>query len=69
MRVRRPIHGPRRAKTVRYAAPALEKGLDILELLAADPAALTSSEILSSQIAIHESPRRSCRSNAVGRSK
>jgi len=45
MRVRRPIHGPRRAKTVRYAAPALEKGLDILELLAADPAALTSSEI------------------------
>jgi DNA-binding IclR family transcriptional regulator len=29
----------------RYTAPALEKGLDILELLAADPTALTHSEI------------------------
>jgi DNA-binding IclR family transcriptional regulator len=31
--------------TARYTAPALEKGLDILELLAGDPAALTRSEI------------------------
>jgi DNA-binding IclR family transcriptional regulator len=35
----------RRTGTVRYNAPALEKGLDILELLAADPKALTRSEI------------------------
>src|SRR5438309_7633591 len=33
------------SRTIRYTAPALEKGLDILELLAADPAALTHSEI------------------------
>src|SRR3984893_13987061 len=32
-------------RAIRYTAPALEKGLDILELLAADPAALTHSEI------------------------
>jgi len=36
-------HSSRR--TARYSAPALEKGLDILELLAADPAALTRTEI------------------------
>jgi DNA-binding IclR family transcriptional regulator len=36
---------PARTHTVRYSAPALEKGLDILELLADDPQALTPSEI------------------------
>src|ERR1700751_4203501 len=30
--------------TVRYAAPALDKGLDILELFASEPAGLTTSE-------------------------
>ena len=35
---------PRTAKTV-YAAPALEKGFDIIELLAAAPDGLTSTEI------------------------
>src|ERR1044071_6425903 len=35
---------PRAAKTV-YSAPALEKGFDIIELLAAAPDGLTSSEI------------------------
>jgi DNA-binding IclR family transcriptional regulator len=34
-----------RGREIRYTAPALEKGLDILELLAGDPAALTRSEI------------------------
>jgi DNA-binding IclR family transcriptional regulator len=32
-------------ETVRYRAPALEKGLDILELLVSEPAPLTVSEI------------------------
>ncbi len=32
-------------RAIRYTAPALEKGLDILELLADDPEALTHSEI------------------------
>jgi DNA-binding IclR family transcriptional regulator len=43
----RSIHSFRRVRTytVRYSAPALEKGLDILELLADDPQALTPSEI------------------------
>ena len=35
----------KRRRPIRYTAPALEKGLDILELLAADSAALTRSEI------------------------
>jgi DNA-binding IclR family transcriptional regulator len=38
-------HLKRRRRAIRYTAPALEKGLDILELLAADAAALTRSEI------------------------
>src|SRR4029077_13276012 len=33
-----------RPATVRYAAPALDKGLDILELFASEPAGLTASE-------------------------
>lgn len=33
-----------RPATVRYAAPALDKGLDILELFASEPAGLTTSE-------------------------
>jgi len=33
-----------RPATVRYAAPALDKGLDILELFASEPASLTASE-------------------------
>ena len=37
---------PRReSKDGRYAAPALEKGLDIVELLAAQDGALTQNEI------------------------
>src|ERR1700680_1787671 len=32
-------------RAIRYTAPALDKGLDILELLAGDPAPLTHSEI------------------------
>src|ERR1700730_8770045 len=35
------------SRRIRYAAPALEKGLDILELLASVPEALTHSEIAS----------------------
>jgi len=35
----------RRGHAIRYTAPALEKGRDILELLAGDPVALTRSEI------------------------
>ena len=37
----------------RYRAPALDKGLDILELLAGEPAGLTRSEIVR---AMHRSP-------------
>lgn len=33
------------AKTIQYATPALEKGLDVLELLARQPAGLTKSQI------------------------
>src|SRR5215472_16483525 len=39
------IRGLEKSRRVRYAAPALEKGLDILELLAAASDALTHSEI------------------------
>jgi DNA-binding IclR family transcriptional regulator len=35
---------PSRAHPIRYAAPALDKGLDILELFASEPAGLTTSE-------------------------
>jgi DNA-binding IclR family transcriptional regulator len=35
----------RRAPTPRYQAPALEKGLDIVELLAGEPAPLTQNQI------------------------
>jgi DNA-binding IclR family transcriptional regulator len=38
-------HLKRRQRAIRYTAPALEKGLDILELLAGDSVALTRSEI------------------------
>lgn len=41
----RPIAKARRKPTTTYAAPALEKGIDILELLANEPGGLTSSEI------------------------
>ena len=37
-----PIRSPSAA---RYAAPALEKGLDILEAFASEPAGLTGSEV------------------------
>src|SRR5580704_3022156 len=36
---------PSRAARVRYAAPALDKGLDILELFASEPVGLTTSEV------------------------
>jgi DNA-binding IclR family transcriptional regulator len=39
------IRGLEKSRRVRYATPALEKGLDILELLAAASGALTHSEI------------------------
>jgi len=42
-----PIRRPVTARRIRYAAPALEKGLDILELLASVSEALTHSEIAS----------------------
>ncbi len=42
-----PIRHPMTARRIRYAAPALEKGLDILELLASVSDALTHSEIAS----------------------
>ena len=35
----------KRADTVRYSAPALEKGLDVLEMLAAEPHSLSLQEI------------------------
>lgn len=41
MQVQRPIHEGRPA----YAAPALEKGLEVLELLASSPRAFTQTEI------------------------
>src|ERR1700747_1106235 len=40
-----PIRRPVTARRIRYAAPALEKGLDVLELLASASEALTHSEI------------------------
>src|ERR1700745_2953462 len=40
-----PLRRPVTARRIRYAAPALEKGLDILELLASVSEALTHSEI------------------------
>src|ERR1700751_5489577 len=40
-----PIPQPMTSRRIRYAAPALEKGLDILELLASVSEALTHSEI------------------------
>lgn len=43
LQIRRPVNSRR----IRYAAPALEKGLDILELLASASQALTHSEIAS----------------------
>lgn len=44
MAIRKPRRAAPSAKTT-YAAPALEKGFDIIELLAAAPDGLTSSEI------------------------
>ena len=38
------LRTPRGPAPVRYAAPALDKGLDILELFASEPAGLTTSE-------------------------
>jgi len=43
-RIMQKIKAPRTAKTL-YSAPALEKGFDIIELLAAAPDGLTSTEI------------------------
>ena len=39
------VPAKRRASKTTYAAPALEKGIDVLELLASAPEGLTSSEI------------------------
>jgi DNA-binding IclR family transcriptional regulator len=43
-RSKRSIRTPLRAQPARYAAPALDKGLDILELFASEPAGLTTSQ-------------------------
>jgi hypothetical protein len=37
--------GVRSAKTLNYSTPALEKGLDLIELLAHQPAGLTKSQM------------------------
>ena len=42
---RNSLRGLGKSRRARYAAPALEKGLDVLELLATAPDALTHSEI------------------------
>jgi DNA-binding IclR family transcriptional regulator len=42
--IRRDLRSPSRAQTARYAAPALDKGLDILELFATEAGGLTISE-------------------------
>src|ERR1700740_2418183 len=44
---RRTVRRQLTSRRIRYAAPALEKGLDILELLASVSEALTHSEIAS----------------------
>jgi DNA-binding IclR family transcriptional regulator len=44
-RTPRPFSRASRAHPGRYAAPALDKGLDILELFASEPAGLTISEV------------------------
>src|ERR1700733_6499817 len=44
-RLKRRAHFPARAASARYTAPALDKGLDILELFASEPDGLTTSQV------------------------
>jgi DNA-binding IclR family transcriptional regulator len=44
-RLQRRTHSPARAPSARYTAPALDKGLDILELFASEPDGLTTSQV------------------------
>src|SRR5271154_2144937 len=44
-RLKRRAHSPAHPAGVRYTAPALDKGLDILELFASEPEGLTTSQI------------------------
>ena len=44
-RLKRRAQSPTRPPSVRYTAPALDKGLDILELFASEPDGLTTSQV------------------------
>jgi DNA-binding IclR family transcriptional regulator len=44
-RLKRRPHSPARPLSARYTAPALDKGLDILELFASEPEGLTTSQV------------------------
>jgi DNA-binding IclR family transcriptional regulator len=44
-RLKRRAHSPARPLSARYTAPALDKGLDILELFASEPEGLTTSQV------------------------
>jgi DNA-binding IclR family transcriptional regulator len=44
-RLKRRAHSPARPPAARYTAPALDKGLDILELFASEPDGLTTSQV------------------------
>jgi DNA-binding IclR family transcriptional regulator len=44
-RLKRRAHSPAHPAGVRYTAPALDKGLDILELFASEPEGLTTSQV------------------------
>ncbi len=44
-RLKRRVHFPAPHPSARYAAPALDKGLDILELFASEPDGLTTSQV------------------------
>ena len=44
-RLKRRVHSPAPRPSARYTAPALDKGLDILELFASEPDGLTTSQV------------------------
>jgi DNA-binding IclR family transcriptional regulator len=44
-RLKRRVHSPAPPSSARYTAPALDKGLDILELFASEPDGLTTSQV------------------------
>jgi DNA-binding IclR family transcriptional regulator len=45
IRLKRRVHSPAPPRSARYAAPALDKGLDILELFASEADGLTTSQV------------------------